>query len=74
MNKPEWKIRRRLIYGILMFCASTVVWVLLSNDIRTVAEMIVMSSYALGGTTISSYIFGAVWDDNNYMNNIKGKE
>lgn len=71
ITKPEWKIRRRLIYLTLLFCASCITWILISSDTRPVIEMVAMSAFGLGGTTLASYIFGAVWDDNNFMNNKK---
>lgn len=71
LPKSEWTIRRRIIYGILAFCALCILWILLGSDNRPVAEMIIMCAFGLGSATISSYIFGAVWDDNNYMNTLK---
>jgi hypothetical protein len=67
MQKPSWRIRRRIIHLTLLFCAFCISWVLIVQDDRSVLEIVVMSAFALAATVIGSYIFGAVWDDNNFM-------
>lgn len=72
--KPSWKVRRRIIHATLLFCAFCVIWIMVfSDDTRSVAEVIVMCAFGLGFATIGSYIFGAVWDDKNYMSAVKPK-
>ena len=66
-RKPSWKIRRRIVNLTLAFCAFTVLWIMFRGDDRSVNEVIVMCSFGLAGTVIGSYIFGAVWDDKNFM-------
>ena len=71
LDKPSWKIRRRVIIGTLLFCAFCVLWVLFGDDERSVVEMIVMASFGLAGSVVGAYVFGAVWDDNNFMRHRK---
>jgi len=71
--KPSWKVRRRLVIATLLFSAFCILWVMFSKDTRPVAEIIVMTMVGLFGSTLGSYIFGAVWDDNNYMKALKPK-
>lgn len=71
--KPSWKVRRRIIHATLAFSAFCVVWIMLRGDDRAVNEVIVMCSFGLAFATIGSYIFGAVWDDKNYMSAVDPK-
>lgn len=69
MTKPystaPWEKRRRLIHGILVFCALGITYILWrALDLR-IYETALLGFFALAGSTIGSYIFGAVWDDNN---------
>lgn len=66
-NKPSWKLRRRIIHLVLLFCTFCVLWILVRDQQGSVSEMIVISSFGLSGSVIASYIFGAVWDDKNYI-------
>lgn len=73
MNKPSWKIRRRIVLATLFFCAFCVLWVMIFGDTRSVLEVIVMCSFGLAGSTIGSYVFAAVWDDRNVMKELGPK-
>lgn len=46
---------------------------MIRGDDRAVNEVIVMCSFGLAFGTIGSYVFGAVWDDKNYMSAVKPK-
>lgn len=67
MQKPSWKIRRRIINTTLLFCASCVTYIMIFGDDRAVNEVIVLGAFGLAFGTIGSYVFGAVWDDSNFM-------
>lgn len=67
-RKPSWKIRRRIIVSTLLFCAFCVLWVLIKGGDNGAHEVIVMCSFGLAFAVIGSYVFGAAWDDKNYMN------
>jgi hypothetical protein len=72
-DKPSWAVRRKVIFAALVFCAACVVWVMVWGDTRSVNDIIVMCAFGLAFSTIGSYVFGAVWDDKNYMTLARGE-
>lgn len=63
-----WTQRRRIIRWTLAFCGAAVGYVIVwPGDAITapVRSAIAMALVALAGSTIGSYVFGAVWDDHN---------
>jgi len=64
-GKPTWRVRRRIIHTTLIYCAFCVLWVLMMEKPTSVHETIAVSLVGLAISVISSYIFGAVWDDHN---------
>ena len=72
MSKPSWKNRRRYIFasfiiGSFMLIGSTVA-VLFTNGVDV--SDLVTGGVALVTLILTSYIFGAVWEDKSYV----GKE
>ena len=63
MKKPSWKLRRRAVFGSLVFCAFVVIWVTIRWDDTRLAETLVISSFGLAGAVIASYIGGAAYED-----------
>lgn len=63
MKKPSWKLRRRAVFGSLIFCALVVLWVTIRWDDTRLAETLVISSFGLAGAVIASYIGGAAYED-----------
>ena len=63
MKKPSWKLRRRAVFGSLVFCALVVIWVIARWDDTRLAETLVISSFGLSGAVIASYIGGAAYED-----------
>lgn len=72
MEKPSWKIRRSIILITLLFCATIIIKIIWSGADTTTAQVALYGSFGLAGTVIGSYIFGAVWDDNNLMGKSNG--
>ena len=64
-KKNEWKIRRRIIFSTLTFCALVICYILWEDMKTEVAEAAMTAAFALAGMVIGSYVFGAVWDDHN---------
>lgn len=65
MAKPSWRIRRRYIFvsfslGAVMLLASTVS--VLTGSLADVSQL-VTGGVALITLILTSYIFGAVWED-----------
>lgn len=73
VRKPSWKIRRRLIVAVLIFCAFCVTYIMVWGDDRSIHEMIILSAFGTAVSVLGSYVFGAVWDDNNVMRRL-GKQ
>lgn len=72
MEKSSWKIRRSIILITLLFCAAIIIKIIWSGADTTTAQVALYGSFGLAGTVIGSYIFGAVWDDNNLMGKSNG--
>lgn len=71
--RPSWKIRRRVIWGTLVFCAVTVGWLAVAGEDTELNRTIANALILLGGAVISSYVFGAAWDDMNVMKLLGGQ-
>jgi len=63
--KPSWKMRRRAVFGTLIFCAVIISYIVFIADEKAVYETVTFSAFGLMGAIIASYIGGAVWDDYN---------
>lgn len=74
MGRPSWKIRRRIIVGTLLFCAGEIVYLTVWADSTSLAETIANGVLILAGSTIGSYVFGAVWEDRALMAVRRGKD
>jgi len=73
--KPSWKIRRRYIFAAFVLGATMLMTgataVLLNNDSAT--SDLITGGVALITLILSSYIFGAVWEDkSNKMEDMDG--
>lgn len=75
MNRPSWKNRRRYILasfliGAFMLIGSTLVAML---GIMSDVSDLVTGGVALISLILTSYIFGAVWEDRSLHNSEKGE-
>lgn len=65
-NPDRWRLRRKVVFGGLFFCAAVVLYALLSPadhlDPMTRQTAIVQAFWG-GMGIIGAYVFGAVWDD-----------
>lgn len=71
--RPSWKYRRLTIFGTLLFDAA-VITVIVYGWLAGVADanvVTVIAASVIGRSTavIGSYVFGAAWDDKNFMKN-----
>lgn len=62
-DRPTWKIRRRIIFGSLLFCAFIVLFVLMKPVDSTIGETAITMAFFLAASVIGSYVFGAAWED-----------
>ncbi len=63
MDKDPWKYRRRFMTSICAFCAISIWAVILMGTDAKVAEVTITMAFGILGTSLTSYVFGAVWDD-----------
>ena len=73
-SKPSWKLRRRSIFGSLIFCGTIISYIIFFGEDTSVNETAVISAFGLIGAIIASYIGGAVWDDYNMKKISKDEE
>jgi NhaP-type Na+/H+ or K+/H+ antiporter len=63
VKQPPWKLRRRVTFGTLVFCALIVVYVAIRWDDTSLAETLVLSMAGLAGTIVASYVGFATYED-----------
>ncbi len=63
MKKPSWKLRRRAVFGSLIFAMLIILYVLIRWDDTSLAETTVLGAFGLIGAIVASYIGGAVYED-----------
>lgn len=71
--RPTWKRRRRVIFLTLAYCAGNVSYLVAAGADTRVNETAVAGLIVLAAAIIGSYVFGAVWDDKNVLNSIRGQ-
>lgn len=59
----SWKIRRRVLFTILIFCMLTIGWVLYKQLDTKVAETAVVMAFVIIGTVLTTYVFAATHED-----------
>lgn len=62
-NGPSWKLRRRAVFGSLVFAAGIIVYVGFRWEDTALAETLVLGAYGLMGAVIAAYTGFAVMDD-----------
>jgi uncharacterized membrane protein YcjF (UPF0283 family) len=60
---PSWKLRRRAVFGSLIFCGVLIAWAVVTKADTQVAESAVLGAFATISVIISAYIGGAVYED-----------
>ena len=63
MNDDAWRIRRRFMFLVSGFCAVVITYILLRDIDTEAAQTAVSMSFVTLMGTVSSYVFGAAWDD-----------
>ncbi|HWW46528.1 MAG TPA: hypothetical protein VNZ94_01660 [Xanthobacteraceae bacterium] len=67
MQKPSWRIRRRIIIATLLFCAGETIYLTGWGADTSLHSTIANGILILAGSVIGAYVFGAAWDDANVM-------
>lgn len=63
MKKPSWKLRRRAVFGSLIFAGAIIIYVLIRWEDTALAQTVTLSAFGLIGAIVASYIGGAVYED-----------
>ena len=64
-NSRNWKIRRRFMFVISGFCMAIISYIIIGKINTEPAETAVTMGFATLISIVGSYVFGAIWDDNN---------
>lgn len=67
LSRPSWRVRRAIIVGTLIFCALEILYLTIWGQDTDLAETIANGLILLAGSVIAAYVFGATWDDKNFM-------
>ena len=62
-NNPSWKLRRRAVFGSLLFAMSVITYVAFKWESTSLSETLVLSSFGLIGAVVAAYIGGAAYED-----------
>ena len=60
---PSWSMRRRAVFGSLLFAMFVIVYVMVRWEDTTLAETLVLGSFGLIGAVVAAYIGGAAYED-----------
>lgn len=60
---PSWKLRRRAVFGSLLFSMAIIVYVAIRWQDSGLGETLALGAYGLMGAVIAAYIGGAVYED-----------
>ena len=60
---PSWKLRRRAVFGSLLFSMGIIVYVAIRWQDSGLGETLALGAYGLIGVVVAAYIGGAVYED-----------
>lgn len=63
MSRPPWKLRRRAIFGSMIFGGCIVTYVAIRWDSTSLAETLALGGFGLIGTVVAAYVGGAAYQD-----------
>ena len=63
MKQPPWKLRRRAIFGSMIFGGAIVAYVAIRWDSTSLAETLALGGFGLIGTVVAAYVGGAAYQD-----------
>lgn len=63
MKQPSWKIRRRAVFGSMLFAAALLIYVAWRWDSTSLAETLALGAFGLIGTVVAAYVGGAAYED-----------
>jgi len=63
LGVPSWKLRRRAVFGSLIFGMAIVVYVTFRGGDSRLSETLAIGGFALIGAVVAAYIGGAAYED-----------
>jgi cytochrome bd-type quinol oxidase subunit 1 len=60
---PSWKLRRRAVFGSLVFCGLLISWIVISGTDTPTAETALLGSFGMASVIVSAYIGFASYED-----------
>lgn len=63
MEQPSWKLRRRAVFGSLLFSMGIILYVAIRWQDGGLGETLALGAYGLIGAVIAAYIGGAAYED-----------
>lgn len=63
MPPPSWKLRRRAVFGSLIFGACIVTYVALRGQDTALAETLALGGFGLMAAVVAAYTGTATWED-----------
>lgn len=61
--QPSWKLRRRAVFGSLVFAMAIIIYVAVRWDSTSLSETLALGAFGLIGAIVAAYIGGAVYED-----------
>lgn len=61
--RPSWKMRRRAVFGSLIFAGAIVTYITISGWDSGTAQTMAIGAFGLMGAIIAAYIGGAAYED-----------
>lgn len=65
IDPDAWRVRRSLVIGTILWCGGIVTFITLAGGESSLRETVAVGALTLAGSTLGSYVFGAIWDDQN---------
>lgn len=62
-QQPPWRLRRRAIFGSMVFGALVIAYCAIRWDDTSLAQTMVLGGYGLIGTVVAAYVGGAAYQD-----------
>jgi uncharacterized membrane protein len=62
-QEPSWKLRRRAVFGSLLFGMAIITYVAIRWQDSGLGETLALGAYGLIGAVVAAYIGGATYED-----------
>lgn len=62
-RQATWRVRRRIVNITLLLCALEIGYLTFCGADTKLNETLAIGAFALAGSVIGAYVFGAAWED-----------